>query len=255
MVASVLAGLFMTWGAIHGQDARKGDKTLSFVRDDETKQKQYPTSTYTVPAPTMIPTKPVATPVSSRASTPPPMAQPPKEIVPSIQRASYQSYDEEASLELPGPSRQFSRRSEKEVFEEIRLQARRKPGTIRPIFPEDLPISKDKYVGRYWSPMIETVEPNYVGHGRLIFEQQNFERGGWDFGIAQPLISLGVFYGDIATLPYQYWTRPFQRYDSSAGKCLPGDPTPLLLYPPELSLAGGVAEAATVAGTLLIFPP
>src|SRR5207249_6617940 len=102
------------------------------------------------------------------------------------------------------------------------------------------------YVARAFPRMTEQVEPCYVMHGRLLFEQRNFDRHGWDLGVFQPAVSLLVFYKDTLLLPYHCMTRPLQRYDSSAGKCLPGDPTPLLLYPPELSLTGLVGETAVV---------
>ena len=43
-------------------------------------------------------------------------------------------------------------------------------------------------------------------------------------------------------------------YDCSAGKCLPGDPVPLLLYPPELSITGALAEGAAIAVLEVLFP-
>jgi hypothetical protein len=35
---------------------------------------------------------------------------------------------------------------------------------------------------------------------------------------------------------------------------LPGDPVPLLIYPPELSLTGTVMEAGTIVALFAIFP-
>jgi hypothetical protein len=49
-------------------------------------------------------------------------------------------------------------------------------------------------------------------------------------------------------------TEPFRCYECSAGYCLPGDPTPLALYPPQLNLSGLIAQAGTVAGVSAIFP-
>lgn len=246
MLASVL-GLLVAFGAVHAQQS---EKTLTFLRNGTTPGTQ-PTGT-------------------SNFAVPPPVTMPKQELPPALRptyaapRTAMASYvtsqpaqptgDDDGTLELPGPSRLFKRIAEKEVFDEIRIQARRRPGTFRAIFPEDVVISKERYAGRTWGPMIETVEPNYVGHGRLIFEQPNFERAGWDFGIFQPVVSLGVFYGDMITMPYQLFTRPLQRYDASAGKILPGDPTPLLLYPPELSVTGAVAEAGAIGASYMIFP-
>jgi hypothetical protein len=65
---------------------------------------------------------------------------------------------------------------------------------------------------------------------------------------------MGVFYYDLVTLPYHAWTRPFQQADCSAGKNLPGDPTPLYLYPEEFSVSGLAGQAAVVTGVLFLFP-
>jgi hypothetical protein len=98
------------------------------------------------------------------------------------------------------------------------------------------------------------VEPSYLCYGRLYFEQKNFERYGWDLGPFTPLLSAAGFYWDLAWLPYHLATAPCRQYECSAGYCLPGSPVPLLLYPPELSLTGFVAEAGTVVAMVAIFP-
>jgi hypothetical protein len=122
------------------------------------------------------------------------------------------------------------------------------------IFPAEPTISKSPYPARNWGTMTKLVEPAFVVHGRLLFEQQNFERGGWNLGILQPMVESGKFLFDVAALPYHLGTRPFQQYDTSAGKCLPGDPAPFYLYPIELSLTGLAAEGAAVTGILFMFP-
>jgi len=98
------------------------------------------------------------------------------------------------------------------------------------------------------------VEPPYVCYRRLYFEQINSERYGWDLGLGYPLLSAGVFFWDVALLPYHAFTEPFRRYECNAGYCLPGDPVPLLLYPPELNLPGALAEAAVISLGFAIFP-
>jgi len=98
------------------------------------------------------------------------------------------------------------------------------------------------------------VEPYFVSHKRLLFEQINTERYGWDFGIIDPPISAGLFFADVALLPYHAFTDPFRCCETGAGYCLPGDPVPYLLYPPEYSLTGAVAEAGAIGAVLAIFP-
>jgi hypothetical protein len=107
---------------------------------------------------------------------------------------------------------------------------------------------------RAFAPTAEVVEPNYVCYGRLYFEQINSERYGWDFGAMDPLLSVGKFYLDVATLPYHAFTRPCDKCECSAGYCLPGDPVPLYLYPPGASLTAAAAEAGAVVAGLALFP-
>jgi hypothetical protein len=164
------------------------------------------------------------------------------------------SYDFSVATELPGPDRVFRRQSESEFLERIRQESRVKPGQGRIIFPEEQPLTTETYERRHFPHIVKGVEPAYVCHGRLFFEQPNFERQGWDLGYLTPLVNLGVYYYDLALLPYHCATCPFQRTDCSAGKCLPGDPTPFYLYPEKLSVTGLVGQATVVTGLFYLFP-
>jgi hypothetical protein len=120
--------------------------------------------------------------------------------------------------------------------------------------PEPEPGPGQPLVPRGWAPLSEIVEPGYVCYGRLYFDQINAERYGWDLGIFQPVISAGIFWADVIILPYKMGTEPCRKFECSAGYCLPGDPIPLILYPPELSLTGALTEAATIGVLAAIFP-
>jgi len=157
-------------------------------------------------------------------------------------------------LEPPGLQRLIRLDSEKQLNERMRQEARERPLPERIQFPEEPVISREKYAGRTFPAMAMKVEPSYLCHQRLYFEERNSERYGWDLGIVQPFVSAGTFFWDVATLPYHLATDPCRFYDSSAGECLPGDPVPYLLYPPELSMSGAVAEAGTAFVLLAIFP-
>jgi hypothetical protein len=106
-----------------------------------------------------------------------------------------------------------------------------------------------------YEPRKLIVEPNYVVHRRLHFEEKNAERTGWDLGPAQTLISAAYFWKDTLLLPqslasgcvYGFW-------DTSAGKCLPGSPSPYYLYPPGLTVTGTVVEGAVITGGFFLFP-
>jgi len=156
--------------------------------------------------------------------------------------------------DLPGPDRLFERRSEKQLFDRIRMETVRRTGPNRVIFPEEIPVSKDPYVPRQFAQRSATVTPGFVNHYRLYFEQPNFERQGWELGYLQPLVSTGVFYYDTFLFPYHYFTEPHDQGDSNAGKCLPGDPTPLLCYKERFSVSGLLGQGATVTGLFFLLP-
>ncbi len=156
-------------------------------------------------------------------------------------------------LDVPGLQRLAGNlESEAALMERMRQEARARGERL--VFPEEPTLAKEPYLGRQWSPLTRVVEPYYVCYGRLLFQQKNFERYGWDLGPITPLISAGKFYWDVLALPYNLGTRPFQQYEVSAGYCLPGDPVPLLLYPTEVSVTGLMAEAAVVTALFFIFP-
>jgi hypothetical protein len=184
-------------------------------------------------------------------------------VAPLNRREAYDEFAEggfllPASIELtlPGPQRLFRLDSEAGVMERIRQEARlgKTPTIIEFPGPPRFEPRELRPVARNWPLTTEFVQPCYVYHGRLPFEQINSERYGWSVGVVQPLVSALHFYADVATLPYHLGEEPCRYGDSSAGKCLPGDPVPLYLYPPHCSLTGLAAEAAVVTPLFFAFP-
>jgi hypothetical protein len=157
-------------------------------------------------------------------------------------------------LEPPGLERILRLDSDEMLRERIRQENRERAQMQRVVFPEEPILSRDSYQGRSWPEQTLTVEPYYVAYGRLMFEEKNSERYGWDLGELGPFISTLYFCKDLALLPYHVATAPYRYYETGAGECLPGDPVPYLLYPPELSLTGAVAEVGTIFGIIAIFP-
>lgn len=155
-------------------------------------------------------------------------------------------------LEPPGPERLFRLESEAALNERMRQEARDRRERIT--FPDEPVLSKERYTGRAWPKQQTLAEPNYVCYRRLYFEQRNEERFAWDLGVIQPLVSAGQFFGDFVTLPYKMGTEPCRYYECSAGQCLPGQPTPYLIYPPQLNVTGIAAEVAVVGALFAIFP-
>jgi hypothetical protein len=112
-----------------------------------------------------------------------------------------------------------------------------------------MPITKENY-----APKFATLEPGYVVHRRLYFEEINSERYGWDLGMVQPALSAGYFFKDVLFWPHKLASNWQTRYDTSAGKCPPGSPVAYYLYPPELSFGGGLIGTGAVIGTVFLLP-
>lgn len=174
----------------------------------------------------------------------PPFGRPKKE----------EEFEAPTYTDTPGMQRLFRRESEEEWKDRMRQEERRRPGADKVEFPTEPAPVKDAYAPRMFPPAGVVAEPCYVPHRRIIFEQPNFERLGYDCGFFQPAVSMGVFCFDILILPYQYCKRPFQQFDASAGKPLPGDPAAMVLDPLEPNLLGLIGEAAAITGVVLAFP-
>jgi len=157
--------------------------------------------------------------------------------------------------EAPGPERLFmTMQSDEQLMERMRQEKRSQNTVERIVFPEETMLSKVAYAGRRWEPLKEEVQPGYVMYRRLLFEQKNAERYGWDLGVLHPVVSALNVYCDVLQLPYHLGARPFQQFECSAGYCLPGDPVPLMLYPPEFSLTGYGLETAVLVPLFFAFP-
>ena len=104
------------------------------------------------------------------------------------------------------------------------------------------------------APSALYLEPGYVVHRRLMFEEKNAERYGWNLGMAQPFLSAGYFYKDLLLYPMKLASNLGERYDASAGKALPGSPVPYLWYPPELTFGGMALGSLAYVGTVFLLP-
>jgi hypothetical protein len=172
---------------------------------------------------------------------------------PSQRQGGEEALEYQIQLQPPGPQRLFQLESESRLHERMRQEARERPVPERILFPDEPVVAGGPTHPRPFPPNMMFVEPNYTCYGRLGFEQKNFERYGWDLCFMTPFVSGLAFYYDLATLPIHAFTCPFRKCDCSAGYCLPGDPVPLLCYPPEITVTGVTAEAALVVGLIAVF--
>jgi hypothetical protein len=179
-----------------------------------------------------------------------------QQIQPGAGVSTYEEKTAEQTIQLepPGPDRLFRLESEDAMKERWRHELKTSRPADRQIYPDEPILTREKYYGRTWPERTLYVEPNYLCYKRLLFEQPNFERYGWDLGPVTVPLSALAFFGDVVTLPYHAFTDPFRECECNAGYCLPGDPVPLLLYPPQLSTSGALAETATILTLLAIFP-
>ncbi len=135
--------------------------------------------------------------------------------------------------EPPSADRLFGARETESQFEQRMKQAfadNARPEVAK--FPEKPVLSKEQLKPRTFSQMTMRVEPAYVVHRRLFFEEKNVERYGWELGFLQPFVSAGAFYQDVFFFPKHILTQ-FRCWETNAGLCLPGDPIPFYWYPPE----------------------
>jgi len=124
---------------------------------------------------------------------------------------------------------------------------------VRELLARGLPPSAPRSVmGTAPSPLY--LEPSYVVHRRLMFEEKNSERYGWNLGILQPAVSAAYFYKDLLIYPMKLASNLGERYDASAGKAMPGSPVPYLFYPPELTFGGVVLGSTAILGTVFLLP-
>lgn len=165
--------------------------------------------------------------------------------------------DYQIQLEPPGIERlAITMANDATLQERIRQEALGRNFRESVTFPEEPILSRERYYGRgaIWPQRGVIAEPNYVCHGKLLFEDRNAERYGWEIGMLQPFISGGLFFADLALLPCRLAKTPCDKGECSAGHCLPGDPVPFRLYPPEITTTGTLAEAAVILALVVIFP-
>jgi hypothetical protein len=211
--------------------------------------------------PSWSPAPPPQEPSWSQPVAPVPVAMPGEPAQEPVRQTRFQQpqppvetrQEQQIQLIPPGPEKVYRLESEASLQQRMKEEARDR-GEPAVVFPDEPVLSTQTYRGRHWPERRLFVEPNFVCYQRLMFEEINSERYGWDFGAAGPFLSAAWFFKDVLLVPYHLAEDPCRCYECSAGYCLPGDPVPLFLYPPNCSLSGAAAEAVTVLAMIAIFP-
>lgn len=210
---------------------------------------------------------PVRVPVRTSAATPALLPSSVGAVPPNpLQQTRFQgpapgvaSEDEKRESQIqtapPGLERLSRLDSDEKLKERIRQETMRTNPNEVLEFPEQPILTREAYVGRgeRWTRRQMVVEPNFTCYGRLIFEDKNAERYGWEIGYLQPFLSAGLFWADVAMFPTKCASDLCGR-ECSTGHCLPGDAVPFMIYPLGVSELGLGAEIATVVALMLIFP-
>jgi hypothetical protein len=158
-------------------------------------------------------------------------------------------------LDPPEPDILFRLESEEQLRQRLRQEGRSKTPAESVDFPELPTLSTEEFTGRRNPSIVAYREPSYVCYKKLIFEEKNSERYGWDLGFIQPAVSSAFFFKDTFLAPMRFAASPLCHYEGNAGYCQPGDPVPYLLYPPGITKTGALAEAGAILSlALIVFP-
>jgi hypothetical protein len=138
--------------------------------------------------------------------------------------------------------------------QQIMLPPLDEAATALPLMAQQQPFTRGDLAqsGYHWQP---TPEGLVFCYQPLYFQEVNVERYGRSFGMFQPVVSVVSFYGRVPLLPYMAFARPARRCTCPPHWALPGYRIPEWerheLVP---SVAGGAAEAAAIAGLILLIP-
>ncbi len=103
--------------------------------------------------------------------------------------------------------------------------------------------------------MVFEWEPTNLRYGNLYFEDNNTERYGYDFGVFQPLVSVGDFVARMPAIPHKFGERPpwKRRYD--LGLHQPGGPvTPFIFEKPKFDSDGITMQYIATTGLIFLIP-
>jgi hypothetical protein len=107
---------------------------------------------------------------------------------------------------------------------------------------------------RPWEQSVSTWGSPAFCHRPLYFEDENLERHGRSFGLAQPAVSAAHFAGRGLVWPYLAGAFPPHECIYSLGRERPGSCAAYRLYRPPVSARGAAYQAAAVTGLSFVVP-
>ena len=107
---------------------------------------------------------------------------------------------------------------------------------------------------RDWELVTKDWEAPGVGYNPLYFEEPYLERYGYNYGVLQPFISAGRFFGRIPALPYMIGTYPLDEMRYPLGLARPGDCPPYQVEKLPFSARGALFESLTATGLIFLIP-
>jgi hypothetical protein len=112
-----------------------------------------------------------------------------------------------------------------------------------------------EYVARTTSPTVLQWAPSNLWHNPAYFEDPALERYGHTYHpLVQPFASSARFSTQLIGLPYQMALHPVHTREYALGFYRPGDYAPKLHYQIPFNQEATLAQAAAIAGFLIIFP-
>ncbi len=107
---------------------------------------------------------------------------------------------------------------------------------------------------RDWNLVTKEWEAPSVAYNPLYFEEPNLERFGYNYGVAQPFISAGRFFGRVALLPYMIGAYPLHEERYALGYARPGDNPPYQVEKLPVSGRGAIFQSLAVTGLVFLIP-
>lgn len=107
---------------------------------------------------------------------------------------------------------------------------------------------------RNWSGVTKEWEAPGVAYNPLYFEEPYLERYGYNYGIIQPFLSAGRFFGRIPALPYMIGAYPMDECRYPLGYEQPGECPPYQVEKLPFSPRGVLFESLTVTGLVFLIP-